>query len=288
MKSMVVITKDKLEEYLSYNQTCFLLPLENYAVSYEKTYTKEEIKDLRKKYPSLEFFVVINKTIFNEDLKELEQILEYLDGLSIQGIFFYDLAILELKQRKSLKTPLVWNQTHLVTNSKTCNFYLENGVDYALIAGELEKSEILSLIENTQIKLCYTLLSKPIIAHSRRNLITNYEKMTNNTQKEQLIIHESLKNQDYLVTEQKEGTSFFYQDLPNYYSILKDIEVEYVILNESYIDHTIFMKLLNLTNQYLDHKISFPILLKSVEPYLSKDTLFLSSKTIYRVKKEEK
>ncbi len=284
---MVAITTDNIEEYLACGQECFLLPLKDYAVSYEKTYTKKEIKDLREKYPSLELFVVINKTIFNKDLKELEQVLDYLENLSIQGIFFYDLAILEIKQRKNLKTPLVWNQTHMVTNSKTCNFYYENGVEYAKIAGELEKSEILNLIKNTKIKLCYTLLSKPVVAHSRRSLITNYKRIVEKKPKEKLIIHEKLEDQDYLVTESKDGTSFLYSKIPNHYTILKDLEVDYLILNESYIEHSVFIKILDATNQYLNKKILFDLLLEKVSPYLENPP-FLNNKTIYRVKKEGK
>ncbi len=285
MKSIVAVCNDQIEDYLAYGQKAFLLPLRDYSVSYQNTYTLEQIKIFRKKYTDLELFVVINKTIFNEDLYELEKIMDELNSLDIQGIFFYDLALLEIKRRKKLDVNLVWNQTHMVTNSKSCDYYYSKGVHYAVIAGELEKSEILDLVKNTKMKLFYTLLSLPVVAHSRRKLITNYQKMNELEPDHQLLIHEKIGNQDYLVQEEDSGTTFFYQKLSNHYSLLKELTVDYVILNESYMDHQLFLLLLNYTNQYLRNEISFDQLLDFVEPHLDSSAPFLNQKTIYRVKK---
>lgn len=288
MKSVVAVTLDSLDEYLECGQKSFLLPLKDYSVSYQKTYTLKEIQELREKYPDVELFIVMNKTIFNEELEKIENILRKIDSICIQGILFYDLAILELKQKNSFQTKLVWNQTHMVTNSKTCDFYLHQGVDYAVIAGELEKSEIVSLVENTKMKLFYTLVSKPVIAHSRRSLITNYKKMSGEEKKCALTIYEKVKQEKYLVTEDKGETSFFCYDIPNHYSILKDVEFDYVILNESYMEHSIFMQFLKPTVSYLEENISIDQLLDIIHPILGEKSFFLNNKTIYRVKKEGK
>lgn len=288
MKSIVAATTDLLNEYLECGQTSFLLPLENYSVSYEKTYSLEDIKKLKIKYSQVEFFVVMNKTVFNDEIEEIESILEELEGLSIQGIFFYDLAFLELQYKRKFQMSFVWNQTHMVTNSRTCDFYLQNGVDYAVIAGELSKEEILELVEKTKMKFFYTLVSKPIVAHSRRSLLTNYEKINGCKHNNQLNIYEKVGDQNYLVTEEKAGTSFFSQMIPNHYSILENLKVDYVILNESYMDHTLFMRLLKPTNLYLQESISIDELLAVVNKILGVDSIFLNNKTIYRVKKEGK
>jgi len=287
MKSIVVPTHS-LDEYIKCGQKCFLLPVDGFCVSYEKTYTSEEISSIRKKYPDIVLFVVMNKTIFNQDLELLQEVLEELDKMALSGIFFYDLAFLQLKKRGKIKTDLVWNQTHMVTNAKTCNYYLKHGVKYASIASELEKSEIMTITQNTDIQLFYPLLSLPIVAHSRRKLLTNYAKSHHLEKEKYLSIHEKVGNQDYFVTEEKEGSSFFYGKICNHYSLLENLNVEYVILNESYIEHELFIQLLVLTNQYLEQRLSFQSMMECVGKYLTEKSLFLDNKTIYRVKKEGK
>lgn len=286
MKSIVVPMKDNLEDYQKLGTQSFLLPLKNYAVSYPKVYSIEEIEKIKRKNTDAEFFIVMNKAIFNKDLDNLVEILEKIETFAVKGVFFYDLALLEIKHRLHLKTPFVWNQTHMVTNSKTCNYYFDNGVSYAVISGELAREEIYHLVESTKIKLFYTLLSYPIVAHSRRHLLTNYAKTSNKSDKKNLVIHEKVSNQDYLIEETSDGTSFFYHELPNHFDILKKLDVSYVILNESYIDHKLFLQLLSCTNQYLQNEISFKEMLENVDPLLSSPALFLDNKTIYCVKKE--
>lgn len=288
MKSIVVPMMDSFLEYQKLGVKSFLLPLKHYSVSYPKVYSLEEIEMLKGDNPNLEFFVVMNKTIFNKDIDKLVDVVKRLEKLQIQGIFFYDLALLELKHRLQLKTPLVWNQTHMVTNSKTCNYYFRNQVDYAVISGELEKTEIYDLISNTKIKLFYTLLSYPIVAHSKRSLLTNYAKISKLEKKNFLKIHEKISDQDYLLTETEDGTSFFYNQIPNHFSVLENLSVDYVILNESYIEHSLFMNLLAITNQYLHQEVSFNVMLESANQLLDSPAPFLDHKTIYCVKKEGK
>lgn len=286
MKTVVAATKP-LEEYLACGQKSFLLPLKGYSVSYERQYTLEEIKEIRSQYREVELFVVMNKNIFNQELEECCQILKELDDLFLQGILFYDYSILAFKKKLGLRIPLVWNQTHMVTNSKTCDYLLHHQVEYAVIAGELSKEEILDLVTHTNMKFFYTLVSFPIVAHSKRVLLTNYAKTNQLKPKTALSIHEKITDQDYLVTEEESGSSFFYQAIPNYYSMLKELQIPYVILNESYMEHDLFMKILTFTNQYLFHEISFSKLEEKVAPLLSHRAPFLQNKTIYQVKKEK-
>ena len=75
-------------------------------------------------------------------------ILVQLDKMNITGVFFYDLAVLELKRELNLNIDLVWNQTHMVNNYKTCNYYYSKGVKYALLGKEITLDEILEIINN--------------------------------------------------------------------------------------------------------------------------------------------
>lgn len=288
MKSVVVLNSKNIEEYKKCGTNHFLLPLVDFSVSYPVVYSVFDISKLKEENPDSKFFVILNKMIFNHEIEKLKQILQELENLSIEGIFFYDMAVLKLQKSLSLETPFIWNNTHMVTNSKTLNYLMKQNVWASVISGELEQSEIISLLKNTKMPLFYSLVSHPVVAYSKRKLLTHYSKASGRKKREFLTIHEKVSNQDYFVREEKEGVSFFSSMIPNHYTILKELDVSYVILNESYIEHELFMKLLNITNQYLRREILFDEMICYVETQIGMDAPFLNHKTIYQVKKEGK
>ena len=133
----ILIEPLSIENLYVENVDGYVLPLQNYAVQSKKYFTLEEIKKVRKKYPEKEIFISLNKNFFNAEIEPLKELLLELDKLHFNGIFFYDLAILELKRELNLTTDLVWSQTHMVNNYKTCNYYHSKGVKYALISKEI-------------------------------------------------------------------------------------------------------------------------------------------------------
>ena len=120
MKVLVELIDKDISEYSNIGGV--ILCLKDYSVFNTVTYTKEEIKDITNKYSNLDIFVKIDKNIFNSEINDLKEILTYLSKLNIKGIFFYDLALLQIKKELNLDIDLVWSQTHMVTNYKTCNY----------------------------------------------------------------------------------------------------------------------------------------------------------------------
>ena len=86
------------------NTSGLILSLKDYSVQSSITYTLEEIKEIVKTNPTLEIFINLNKNFFNDEIENLKEVLLELDTLNIKGIFFYDLAILQLKKELGLKT----------------------------------------------------------------------------------------------------------------------------------------------------------------------------------------
>ena len=114
-----------------------ILALKDYSIQSIKYFSIEEIKEIVNKY-NIDIFVKINKNIFNKDLDKLKEVLIELNKINIKGIFFYDLSILKLKQELNLDINLVWDMTHMVTNSSSCNYYYNEGVKYVLLSTKLE------------------------------------------------------------------------------------------------------------------------------------------------------
>lgn len=118
----------------------YLVPLKDLSINYINTFSLKEIEAITKF--DKEVFVVINKNIHNNELSLLEQSLKEVDKLKVNGIIFYDIALVNIKNKLGLQTPLVWNQEHLSTNYGTVNYWYKKSVEYAYLSSELTKREI--------------------------------------------------------------------------------------------------------------------------------------------------
>ena len=67
MKLLVSVNTCQLDPYIEHGADGFLLPLTSFSTDFETTYCLEEMIMIRKKYPQVCLFVVMNAMIFNQD-----------------------------------------------------------------------------------------------------------------------------------------------------------------------------------------------------------------------------
>ena len=272
------------DNYKDLNVDGIILALKDLSIQSIKYYTLDEIKVIREKYPNLEIFIKINKNIFNKDIEVLKESLIELDKLNINGLFFYDLALIQLKKELNLNINLVWDQTHIVNNYKTCDYYYNLGVKYALLSKEITLEEIKTIINKSKITSMVEVVSVPTIAFSKRKLLTNYYKSINKEYKDNIEVIEKVSNNKYIVIEDKNGTSFYDSNITNGTSLIKDLykmNCEYIIMREYKIPK--FKELVNDTKTYIDNKCSDS---NYIDKYkvLGDNTNFFYKETIYKVK----
>ncbi|MBQ3511908.1 MAG: U32 family peptidase [Bacilli bacterium] len=269
------------------NNDGMILSLKDYAVQSSKYFTIEEIKSIKENNPNKEIFVNINKNILNNDIESIKEVLLELDRLNLTGIFFYDLALLKLKKDLNLKTDLVWSQTHMVNNYKTCNYYHSKGVKYALLGKEITLEEIIEIIKNTTITPMVEVFGYPSVAFSKRKLITNYYKDLNKESKEILDVTEKVTNSIYELTEDENGTSFFLKDLVNGTGIIQELynnNLQYIIMRGYGVEDNLFNELITDTKEYINSNCTNDSYIEKYKD-LSTNTNFFFKKTIYQVKK---
>lgn len=282
MKLLIeVSSKDNL-----YLEICdgIILALDNYSVESIVSFSIDEIKKI-KNNTSKEIFVKINKNLMNEDIEKVKEILIELDKIGINGVFFYDLAILELKKELNLKLDLVWNQTHMVNNYKTCDYYYSKGVQYALLGKEITLDEIIEILEKSKITSMVEVVSRPSVAFSKRKLITNYYKDLGKDRSDELIIHEKITDSNYLLREDSNGTSFYLDIVTNGTGVIKDLfenNCQYIIMREFGIDS--FEELIKDTLNYINNNCVDTDYVSKYKK-LGDSTNFFFKKTIYKVKK---
>ena len=281
---MKLLVEPMNKENLEFNCDGLILAIKDYAVESNTYFTLDEIKNIRDSF-SGEIFVKLNKNLMNDDISFVKDILVQLDKMNITGVFFYDLAVLELKRELNLNIDLVWNQTHMVNNYKTCNYYYSKGVKYALLGKEITLDEILEIINLSDITSMVEVVSKPSVAFSKRKLVSNYYKDMGIDGSNEIIVNEKVSNLNFDIKEDSNGTVFFLDLITNGTSIIRDLYdngCSYIIMREYGIDN--FRELVNDTMEYIKDSCSdLSYVLKNKK--LGDSTNFFFKKTIYRVKK---
>lgn len=289
--NIIVKPVKELDEYIKHGISNFLLPVKDYSVEYDSFYSLDDIKNIITKYPNINIFVSMNKNIMNEELDGVKEIMKELDSLNnILGIFFYDSSLIKIKNDLGLSIDLVWAQTHMVANYNSCNYYNDLGVKYALLSKEITKDEVIEIINNSKINSIVELFTKPSIAFSKRKLVSHYFENYNMDKESNLSINEKISDTNLIVKENNDGVVFKKNSILNGFYILDDLisnGLNYILLNEDFIDHDIFMKIIDNVNYYISNynNIDKEKFLDEQIKLFGEDSGFFFKKTIYRVKK---
>ena len=277
MKLLGVIRDNNFLEYLDNGLDGIILPLENFSVDYFKYYSISDIKEYKNSTDKL-LYVVINKMIFNNELDDLLNVLKELESIKVDGVFFYDLAVLNLVRENNLSINLIYNGTHMVTNSDTINLYYDLGVKGSYLSNEITKDEVLNIRGNTKSDLFILLLGNPVVAMSRRSLLTSYFTNKNKSKDAIITIKEPKSGQEFLVKEDKNGTTFFYNrrlNLSNVYKELEDVGINYGVIEQGDYSSYEYKELINAFVNFNKQKI---------DELAGHNRGFLYRETIYKVK----
>ena len=172
----------------------------------------------------------------------------------------------------------------MVNNYRTCDYYYNEGVKYALLGKEITLEEIKEIVEKSKITSMVEVVSTPAIAYSKRKLLTNYYKSINKDKKDTLEILEKVSNKYYIVKESNNGTSFYTKDIMNGTSIIKDlysVNTPYIIMREEGVPD--FDELVNDTYTYIENECKDNDYIEKYKK-LGDNTNFFFKETMYKVK----
>ena len=179
----------------------------------------------------------------------------------------------------------------MVTNYNTANFYYNEGVKYGYISNEITLEEILEINEKSKMSFFVNIISKPIMSHSKRNLLSNYFKVNNQKKTEDTyILSEKDKTDKFLISEDMTGTTIRYGNIINGTYFIKELiesGITYLVIDTTYIEEE---KIVETVKNILEipqilNTSEYKKKLASLETILGNDTGFFNKKTIYKVKK---
>lgn len=266
VKICTIVRNEKEIKNLEPLVDSFIVPIKNFSINYECYFTLDEIKKIETKK---EVFISINRNIHNKDLENLEKVLLELNKLNIKGVIFYDISIVNLKQKLNLNYDLVWAQEHLTTNYMTINYWKSKGVNYTYLSSEITKKEINEIAENTDCKLFLNVFGRFPVFTSRRNLVKSYLETFDLKESKNYKLFKEDKT--YPIVDTEIGTTVYTNYILNILDEIENLNIDYAVFNPFGIED--YEKVLN---SYREGKnVLYP-----------KELGFLDKETIYKVKKD--
>lgn len=284
MPSNLNMLKKSLGKY-----DAIMIGIKDLSINMPKYFSYEEFIGIYNfcKESNIEVFVALNKNMHNKDLDYLKEMMFKLEELEIAGIMYYDIAVVNIKLENNLKTPLVWGQEHLTTNSITSNFWNLFGSEYTLVSNEITKEEILEMKKTSLSKLIVTIFGHLPMFVSERHLIKNYLKTFDLEDNSEVNYIENSGN-IYPIIDSDFGTIAYSAHVLNGINEVlefKENGIDYILLNPYLIEEDKFEMVLDLFNNVnSDNVLEYS---KKIEQNFNCDNGFLNKETIYKVKKND-
>lgn len=279
MKDLIIIPSNKEMIYNSLEYVSgYILGIKDLSVNLsfilEDYSLIDEVKKEEKKV-----YISLNKNMQNDDLKLLEETLISLSKLNIDGIFFYDLAVLNIVKRLNLKIDLIWNQEHFATNFYTANYYYDNGVSSMHVSSDITLEEIKEIKNNYKGDLFISIFGYLPMFNSFRHLVNNYLD-TFGIKKNKELYYMEEKGKYYPIIDDQYGTTVYSENILNglnEYNLLKNNNISF-ILDSFLISNEKFIEVLKIFNLESEDKF-----IEELFPNVDKG--FFYKETIYKVKK---
>ncbi len=194
----------------------FIIGNEQFANRLVNSFSTIEISEANKLIKSLnkEIYINLNLIIHNKDLEDVEEFLNFVMELNVDGIIFGDLSVYQLSKKIGLEGKLIYSPETLNTNYHDPVFWKRKAVKGLTISKEITLDDIEEIASNSDIEISLIGHGHLNMFHSRRPLIENFFKYTNSEYKEHtdnrnLRLVEEIRNESYPIFQDLHGTHIF-------------------------------------------------------------------------------
>ena len=289
MKKIIIPTDiEEIKLTLNYADA-YLIGIKDMCISNGLNVDVDKLKEIGDIIQEKELFINLNKNMENKDIDNLTKILLELNQYNVKGIFYYDVAVVNLSMSLDLYYNLVWANEHSTTNYDTINFWYSFGVNYTVLSSDITINEVMNIKQNTDTKLIAPIFGYQQMFVSKRHIVKNYLKEFNLEDNSDINYMEKEGN-IYPIVDNNLGTVVYTNYILNgvkEYNKLKNNNVDYILIDSFNISSNKFLEVLRIINSINDINVN-----ESYEHINSlfdnTDTGFLYKETVARVKKNEK
>ena len=275
MKNLII--KINSDDELKYPFQGYILGVQNFSICFGKSYTLNEIRNIKQEFPDKKIFVSLNRVIFQDELDNYKKTLIELDKLNLDGIIVGDIAALTY----GLKTNIILDQLHLNNSYLTVKHYTNNNVNGIVLTNDITMDDINKIKEENPSSILFKQVFGLVhLSSSTRNLVTNYLKYFNKEHKSKVYIIKEEKQDDfYYVYEDYFGSHILNAKPINLLKYIEELNVDYFVFDTFLLDDFKYA-----LDAYLNYDIKKSLL---IDEKYNANTGFINKKTIYKVKNNE-
>ena len=267
----------------------YLIGINGLSVNMNLSVDIDELSYIKSLLGEKELFISLNKNMHNADLDYLKRIMKTLNDYDIQGIFYYDVAVINIYNKNRFNYKLIWASEHATTNYNTINYWQLYGVKGCCISSDITIKEVYDIRKNTNCELFVHIFGYQPMFNSRRHIVKNYLNYFSLDDNSQINYMEK-EEKRYPIVDNEQGTSVFTNYILNglcEYNNLKDNSIDYVLFNGFNLDEEKVVATLKSITEI--NKDNIQEKYEKINGLFSNcSSGFLYQETISKVKKNEK
>ena len=237
----IIIVVDDLDGILASSKLSNNLILPTKYANYSRVqFDLNTIIENIKKFPNIQFYLLINRIFFDSEIDELRGFIEQLLTYKVKFIFS-DLAVYMILKENEKEFAGIYSPNTLITNYLADSFWLDFHIDGLIPSQEIPLKDIVIMGKNRNIKLYYKAFGYSPMYQSRRKILSNYKQykgLNYNPTALDYYLKEETRGELYKVVENDKQSTIFQAGI---YSNLEGIKtyfdnVDYIILDGRYLD----------------------------------------------------
>lgn len=286
-----------LYDYLDLGVEHFIVGTTQFSCRQALTLDYKQIVEIKKKYPNIKLFVLVNALVEQKYLEDLKKHLRKLYECQIEGIIFQDFAVLQICNEEKYAFEKIYDPETLNTNHQTLAVLKEQGIDGAFLAREIPLKEKQMIGQKCSIKTMVQIHGVEYMAYSKRKLLSNYKEFTHldfPVDKEaQIEIKANGVDENCHIYEDFYGTHITSTNQMCALDVLNQfLDFDYLLIDGQYISETDLLEIVHLYKQGLDaisnntyNKESLELmqLLYHLTPNIHYYHSFLFDSTVYKI-----
>lgn len=206
-----------------------VVAIEKFSIGQDYTLSNIELIQLRMaaKATKTKINVLVNKMIFDEDVKDLKNTLEFLKSIAVDGILFSDMAVFMLARDLEIEHLLIYAPGMTVVNSLDVKEYLDLNIQAVELANEITLDEKIEIAKNNPGKVGVVISGYLLMSFSKRLALSNYFEEINRDVKVNnnynLRLKEATRDGLMPTYQSSEGTYIYSEYILDSFKYIKDL-----------------------------------------------------------------
>jgi len=274
--------KDELEEIKKYASGIILT--NRFSSYFDYSFTDSELEEIINQDKNLEYYVLVNKLLFEEDLDSVKEFIFKFKDTGLNYIFA-DLAIYEILKELKIEDKGVYNPNTLICNYVDLLFWENKNIKGLFPSLEIPLEDVNTICKNKKNKIYYQAFGYSQMFQTKRKILSAYKDYKNldfNPHQDGLYLIEEIRDEKYKVMENDNNAIIFQSGIHNILEALDIIvdDCDYLVIDHRFIGKDKYLSCLKIYNEALcdlDHLNYYNEVLNSLFGNLTTDFMYKDS-----------